>query len=230
MSAASVALLVALSAAPVVQPQNPFDANKAFTATQIGDLLHRQDPVKVSRLGDQLRIDDEAGYSITELDGELSYSIDKEHNTCSRFPGPFWRSFPFSSPISTSKLDRKPLPEEVVDGHHCKVEILNVIREDAAPTEWKFWEAQDLNGFPIKVEIKFGSGRQVAIAFKDVVLKAPDATLFKPPDQCKKIARRPPVPGGTVHTKPSPPKNQSPAPAPAPQQGAPPASNATPPR
>jgi len=53
----------------------------------------------------------------------------------------------------------------------------------------KLWEAEDLQGFPVKVEVNVVSnGNKFTLNYSNVSLKAPDAALFKSPAKCSVIS------------------------------------------
>jgi hypothetical protein len=50
----------------------------------------------------------------------------------------------------------------------------------------KVWEAEDLKGFPIKVEIESSRG-PMAVKYKDVSFSEPPASLFTHPENCRQV-------------------------------------------
>ena len=56
-------------------------------------------------------------------------------------------------------MERSSAGTDTVDGHPCKVENLTVTQQNGQPTKMKVWEAQDLKGFPIKINRKPAAGR-----------------------------------------------------------------------
>jgi hypothetical protein len=113
--------------------------------------------------------------------------------------------------------------KETVDGHSCKLENLRFVNSrNASPItiEMKLWEAEDLEGFPIKIEAhNLGTGRRFTISYSNVSLQPPDPKLFAHPTKCVEGTQK--INMGTKETptppKPSPdtaPKN---APTPPPQ-------------
>jgi len=77
-----------------------------------------------------------------------------------------------------------------VDGHPCKVENLTVTQQNGQPTKMKVWEAQDLKGFPIKIESQTSRG-PVTIEYKDISFSEPEASLFTHPDNCRQMPTMP---------------------------------------
>src|ERR1019366_795757 len=78
----------------------------------------------------------------------------------------------------------------------------------------RFWEAVDLQGFPIKVQIISTFGHDKIIRYKDVVLAPPDAALFKHPVHCETLAPKnlptPPTPSPAPKKAPATPPAASP--------------------
>ena len=66
------------------------------------------------------------------------------------------------------------------------------------PTKMKVWEAQDLHGFPLKVEMQTDHGL-ITTEYKNVSLAEPDTSLFVHPDNCRQMPTMPSMPGGTPH-------------------------------
>jgi hypothetical protein len=85
--------------------------------------------------------------------------------------------------LTGAKVERTPVGTEVVDGHTCKVENVEVTTAEGKVTQSKVWEAQDLKGAPVKIESQTPHG-QVVATYRDIVLGAPDPALFKPPSPC----------------------------------------------
>jgi hypothetical protein len=98
---------------------------------------------------------------------------------------------PFSE-AQDATIDRSPAGTDTVDGHSCKVENLTVTPHNGQPTKMKVWEAEDLKGFPVKVEMQSSRG-PITIQYKDVSFSEPEASLFTHPDNCQQM---PTMPGG----------------------------------
>ena len=75
----------------------------------------------------------------------------------------------------------------VLDGHSCKIQDAEVTAE--GKTIWfKLWEAQDLEGVPIKIEMRTERG-QSTTKYSNIVVGRPDAALFTPPKNCVPFAK-----------------------------------------
>ncbi len=90
------------------------------------------------------------------------------------------------------KIERTPLGTGTVDGHPVKIEQVTVTPEHGEPTTMKVWEATDLHGFPVRVEMATARG-PMTMEYKDVSLSPPPASLFTKPENCMSM---PGMPGG----------------------------------
>jgi hypothetical protein len=79
-----------------------------------------------------------------------------------------------------TKVEKKPVGTEVFEGHPCTVEDVVMTSRDGKGMQAKVWEANDLKGFPVKIEA-LGSPTFI---FRDIVLATPDPALFQPPAKC----------------------------------------------
>jgi hypothetical protein len=75
----------------------------------------------------------------------------------------------------------------VLDGHPCKIQDAE-ITADGKTIRFKLWEAQDLQGAPIKIEMRTERG-QSSTTYRDIVVGTPDAGLFAPPKNCVPFAK-----------------------------------------
>jgi hypothetical protein len=82
--------------------------------------------------------------------------------------------------VADIKIQKTKLADEALDGVAC-VKMKVVLSNAGAPTrEAIVWEAAQLKGFPLKIQI-VEDGKTLVISFRDVQLKAPDIKLFEPP-------------------------------------------------
>lgn len=162
--------------------RNPFDGFRSFSATMNGGIGGDHDR-KIYRLGDLMRADFDDSYRITDLQKLTMWGVQRA--TCSEFAMPDAAAFPFSA-YHDHKVARSPTAEkETVDGHVCAIENVTFTPSNGMPVviKMKLWEAEDLEGFPVKIEAE-ANGRRMNIAYTDVSLKAPDAKLFQHPAKC----------------------------------------------
>lgn len=78
------------------------------------------------------------------------------------------------------KVESADLGKETVDGHPCVKSKVTVTDDENTKHEYTVWNATDLKKFPVKIETN-DAGHQVTIAFKDIKLAKPDASLFTAP-------------------------------------------------
>jgi len=203
----------------VAEKKNPFSAFTQFSATMNGGIIAPDESLKLHRAGDKVRLDYGDSERITDLAKGTTWVM--HPNVCHQIPHPDIGTFLFSS-FAGVNVERSSTEEkETVDGHPCKIEKLTIKKDDQQVAEWKLWEADDLKGFPVKVEVH-RTKTVATFQFVDVSLAAPDASLFKIPKQCGEVKGQP---GSTV--KPSPATTK---PSAAPPQGAAPPQAATPPK
>jgi hypothetical protein len=86
--------------------------------------------------------------------------------------------------LSGVKVQRTPSGTEVIEGHPCKIENVVVTAADGKSTRFKLWEATDLKGIPVKMELFADRGEHIT-TYRDIVVGTPDAALFTPPKNCK---------------------------------------------
>ena len=84
------------------------------------------------------------------------------------------------------KLEQKELGKETIDGHTCVKNKITVTDDSGKKSEAVTWNATDLKGFPIQVELQEQQGTTFVMRYKDIKLSKPDAKLFEPPVGFKK--------------------------------------------
>jgi|CZLA01.1.fsa_nt_gi hypothetical protein len=171
----------------------PFDQFQEFSAIMVGSVLMGDEREgHIYRSGNLLRMQgtEGIGYFLTDLASFETYAFTRLG--CTNDPHPYFRAFPFSASRPGRKIERVAAGKESVDGHMCQVEDVTVSGGDLAmPMKLKLWEAEDLHGFPVKVEVLRGS-RHSIIQYKDVVLGPVDPTLFVRQKHCGKGLPQPP--------------------------------------
>jgi hypothetical protein len=141
--------------------------------------------------GDKMRTNLAAGggYMVMELRERTNFMV--MNGMCmqmnvDRQPNPF-------SEAEGATVQRTPVGADTVDGHACKVENLTITPRDGQPKKMKAWEAEDLNGFRVKIEMESSHGL-ITIQYKDISLQQPDPSLFTHPDNCRQM---PVMPGSS---------------------------------
>lgn len=202
--------------APTAQPSAaapstsgfPFDQFQEFSAVMVGSVLSGDDREgHIYRSGNLLRTQgtEGLGYFLTDLASFETYGLTRLG--CMNDSHLYFRAFPFSAARPGRKIERVAAGNESVDGHMCQVETVTVSSGDLVmPIKLKFWEAEDLHGFPVKVQVLNGGGRGT-IQYKDIVVGPVDPSLFILPKHC--AGRLPQRPKKKPAVKTKPPVGQS---------------------
>lgn len=195
--ALAVSLTFALGLGAVAQAggSGPFgftDFSATMVMTSEG---HTVSGAKVYRAGSKMRTEmpqmGANSYVLVLLDEHLTYMV-MPGGRCMQMPlraSETRQPNPFTF---RGKIERTPLGSGTVDGHPVKIEQVTVTPENGKPQTMKVWEATDLQGFPIKVEMATPRG-PMTIEYKDVNLSPPPASLFATPQNCMAM---PGMPGG----------------------------------
>ncbi len=194
--------LVMACTAVSARAQNPFEAIETFSATMvmIGMPSNRhqgQGEAKIYRSGTKIRTDlpGGAGYTIIDISQRTSYMV-MGNGMCMQMTAKEQQN-PFAQ-ASDATIERSQAGTDTVDGRECKVENLTITPHSGPhagqSTKMKVWEAQDLHGFPLKVEVQTDHGL-ITTAYKNVSLADPDASLFVHPDNCRQLPGMPGMPG-----------------------------------
>jgi len=170
------------------QSEYPLDKFKEFSAIMTGGPVPGSDSdVHIYRSGNLMRIEGPVGnYFVTDLAKQESYGIAPPG--CLKIRYVYSRSFPFSVSAPFKTYQRVPVGEEKVDGHLCRVEDVMVTnpRHHNSTSTIRFWEAEDLQGFPVKAELRpKSSAPPPHMTYKNVVLGPQDPTLFMVPNDCQ---------------------------------------------
>jgi hypothetical protein len=183
------ALALAFGFSALAQGQNPFDAYKDFSATVVMSGMPAGSPMtsgdmKIYRSGDKMRTTMGAmGYLVMDLTQHTNYMV-MSSGMCMQMAATRQQN-PFAQ-ASGATIDRSPAGTDTVDGHSCKVENLTVTGQSGKVVKMKAWEADDLKGFPIKVEVQTDKG-PVTVQYKDISFDAQPASMFTHPDNCRAI-------------------------------------------
>ena len=174
----------------------PLDAFTDFSAIMVGSMMEPGEgtaEAHIYRSGKLMRMEgiEGRGYLITDLSTLETYGIST--GTCMRDTHPFFRSSPFAASRPGAIVTRAPLGKETVDGHSCQVEEVSITApaRGAPPLKMKFWEAEDLQGFPVKIEYLRPGGNDIIVRYKNVVLGPQDPTLFIHPKSCVALGKKP---------------------------------------
>jgi len=201
------------SAAPSAQTSFPMDAFPEFSAVMVGSVRTGDERESyIYRSGKLVRAPgpEGLGYFITDLTTLETYAISS--TGCMHDRNPYFRSAPLSSMRPDYTVERAVSGQETMDGHACKVEDVTLSSPKLpTPIKLRFWEAEDLQGFPVKVEFRRANVHNPVIHYKNVVLGPQDPTLFLHPNSCEWS----PAGAGTIKPKPTPKAKKPAAAAPA---------------
>jgi hypothetical protein len=170
----------------------PLDSFTDFSAVMVGSRAEPGEGVSeghIYRSGELMRMEDpgRGGYYITDLSSGETYGMSEMG--CMHDSHPFVRALPFRLAARADiTVTRAAAGKEMVDGHSCQVENVTVSSPSlASPMKMRSWEADDLRGFPIKIEFLLPGGRDPIIHYKNVVLGTQDPTLFIHPKSCESL-------------------------------------------
>jgi hypothetical protein len=201
--------LVMACVAVSAKAQNPFEALKSFSATIVisGMPLNAHKvpgEAKIYRSGTKIRTDlpGGSGYTVIDTSQRTSFMV-MSSGMCMQMTAKEQQN-PFAQAPDVT-IEHSSAGTDTVDGHACKVENLTITPHSGPragqPTKLKVWEAQDLHGFPLKVEMQTDHGL-ITTEYKNVSLAEPDTSLFVHPDNCRQMPTMPgmpSMPGGTPH-------------------------------
>ncbi|HWZ83900.1 MAG TPA: hypothetical protein VNW47_14815 [Terriglobales bacterium] len=199
-----------LFAATIVRAQDPFEAFPHFSAIMHSGVF-RMEPHQVYRLGSQMRADFETEYRITDLPDRRSWVV--RPKTCSHTRLPDISTYPFYTYTAKDfTSERSPTEEkETIEGHTCKIENIVFKPKNGLKIEIKvkLWEAEDLQNFPLKIEISPTDRATTTIKYSNVSLEPPDKKLFQLPKTCLSATAKPSQP---KKAPTAPPKAGTPSP------------------
>ncbi len=168
------------------QDQDLFSKFTQFSALMSGALMGPEEDGKIYRMGSKIRTDSvDGGYVVSDVNTYETFVELANNKGCIRGTAPGARTFPYLV-LNKSKVEHTRAGEESVNGHLCDVENVTITQENGHEIKLKIWEAQDMKGFPIKIEYDRAGGPRMAL-YKDVSLSAPDPALFKRPEKCKDL-------------------------------------------
>jgi hypothetical protein len=187
----------------------PLDRFQNFSAiAHGGPVPGTEADVHFYRAGDLVRTEGQVrlpSYYLTELTKLHSTSVNA--HSCLQIAAPNVRSFPFFLPAPGNKYEITPVGEDTVDGHHVHVQDLIIHRSKLDDLSYRLYEADDLQGFPIKIENVKKQAWHWTIHYRNVRLEPQDRSLFIVPEKCESDADFKKVgPGGAAKPKAPAPK------------------------
>jgi len=179
------------AATPSASTQFPLDAFPEFSAVMVGSVMTGDDRESyIYRSGKLVRTQGPEGHNFLITDLTTLETFGVSALACMHDPNPYFRSAPFSSMRPGYTVERAVSGQETVDGHSCKIEDVTLSSPKLPrPIKLRFWEAEDLQGFPVKVEFIRPSKHDPVIHYKNVVLGPQDSTLFIYPRSCEPSPR-----------------------------------------
>jgi hypothetical protein len=198
------------NAAAPAKSQYPLDSFTEFSAIMVGtsmDIDGGTDEAHIYRSGKLMRTQGPVlDYFITDLSTRETFGVTA--SSCVHDARLYVRVSPFGAATPDSKVERVAAGKETLDGHSCQIEDVTVSSPKRSnPLKMRFWEAEDLQGFPIKIDVHRGN-KIATIRYKNVVLGPQDPTLFIHPKSCGPV-----VEGAPAKLK-APPAAKKPAAAP----------------
>jgi hypothetical protein len=171
----------------------PLDKFTEFSAIMVGSRMGVGDEAHIYRSGSLMRVEgpEGKGYFLTDLSSLETLGITA--GGCVRDPHPYFRTSPFPAVRPGFTVDRVAAERQTVDGHSCQIEEVSVSSplKGAAPLRMRLWEAENLQGFPIKIEFPSPGGKKsTTIQYKNVVLGPQDPTLFIRPKSCTQLLQK----------------------------------------
>jgi hypothetical protein len=177
------------SVASDVKAQSPLDSFTDFSALMVGtstEVGENKSEGHIYRSGKLMRMEGPEGHGffITDLSTLETYGISA--GPCMHETHPFIRASPFAASVPGAKVERVPGGKETMDGHSCQVENVTISspKPGTVPLKMTLWEADDLQGFPIRIDVHRGT-KVATIRYKNVVLGPQDPTLFIHPKGCQ---------------------------------------------
>jgi len=164
-----------------------------FSATQVFESRRTNMEIKIYRSGSSVRVERSAAMSTLYVPSKskvynLTTYPDHSHQCVVMNPD---QAKMLPSPLELLQgkdLKRTPAGTEVVQGHLCNIENVVVTRPDGKTIESKVWEAQDLQGVPVKIESHL-EDITLSAFYRDIALGTPDQALFTIPEKCTPIEK-----------------------------------------
>jgi hypothetical protein len=184
--------------------QFPLDRFREFSAIQTSGMTPGSDwDGYVYRSGDWMRMQAVNGgktqYFVDDLVKGTSYGLSL--GGCAKLTLLYSRTFPWFMSGPGYTYERVPVGEDTVDSHHVHVEDITIRSPKFTnPAHFRLYEADDLQGFPIKIVNQQKKIRQWVIQYKNVVLGPQDPTLFVVPRECQDLKNIPVHPSSSGAT------------------------------
>lgn len=159
-----------------------------FSATQVFQGRRTTMEMKVFRAGSSVRVERSAALSTLYVpsDGKIyNFSTYPDNSRqCVVMTPKQARMLPSPLELIQGRIvKRAAAATEIMDGHKCKVENVVVSQPDSTVVESKVWEAEDMEGIPVRIQSRFPDVMLDA-RYKDISIGPPDPHLFMAPVKC----------------------------------------------
>ncbi|MGA3105529.1 MAG: hypothetical protein ABSD53_13685 [Terriglobales bacterium] len=171
----------------------PLDAFTDFSAIMTGSFV-LDDPTElhIYRSKNLMRVEgsEGVGYYLTDLKAQSAVHV--WDDGCAADKHVYVRSSPWAAAARPGyRVQTATGGKETMDGHACQIEDVTITGPELQkPLKLRLWEAEDLKGFPIRIDSVRANGHNRTLRYKNVVLGPQDRTLFLRPKSCQ-----PPVGG-----------------------------------
>jgi hypothetical protein len=171
--------------------KSPFDEFQDFSAIQNGGPLPGMDEDRyIYRSGNLMRTQSDAAvpeYYVTDLVKQECHAV--AARACLQMNYADKRSFPFFITGKGSTYERTVIGEDNLDGHKVRIEDVTIHNpKNPVVVQIRLYEAEDLHGFPIKIENHREHAYPWVIQYKDVRVAPQDPSLFIVPEKCQTTA------------------------------------------
>lgn len=202
------------AAAATESKESVLEKFQNFSAISNGGPLPGMDVDRyIYRSGKLFRIQGDAAvpdYDVTDLVSKKTHAVSAR--ACFEMDFPYKGSFPWNIPGPGVTYSHTPVGEDTVDGHHVHVEdILIHNPKNPVVMNLRLYEADDLGGFPVKIENRRKPAYPWVIHYKDVKVGPQDPSLFIFPDKCDTMAGFVPAGGKKAPAKAAPAAKTPPA-------------------
>lgn len=159
-----------------------------FSATQILESRKANMAMKVYHSGDSVRIERSGAlatlyapsksrvYNLTTYPDHSHQCVAMKPEQAKMLPSPL-------ELLQGSIVTRRDAGTDTIEGHACRIENVVVTRPDGSKIESRVWEAQDLQGIPVRIESHVADVTLSAL-YRDISLGTPDQALFTIPEKC----------------------------------------------
>jgi len=135
-------------------------------------------PPEVKAMAKQMHTDKTV--FLVKTDEQNVYMIYPDLQAYLQFPIPASALAEFDASSKSVQFQKTPLGREFVDGHPCIRNKVTDVEPNSPPEQGLMWNATDLQGFPIKMDLDTGRGL-MKFNFQNVVVQSPNPSLFEIP-------------------------------------------------